>query len=90
MPQITPTVGRKVWYFTHGLQAEPKDATVIKVLGTGPDAPCNLDVIDPDTGGHTFQPNVQAGDETTEGEHFRWMPYQLGQAAKAEASAPAP
>ena len=86
MAAITPTVGRKVWYYTSGEQPEPLDATVIKVLGAGPDAPCNLDVINPDTGGHTFQPNVQVGDENTDGEHFRWMPYQQAQAAKTEAA----
>lgn len=82
MSAITPTVGRKVWYYTHGGQAEPIDATVVKVNGEGPKAPVNLDVIDPDTGAHTFQANISVGDESTEGEHYRWMPYQQGQAAK--------
>jgi len=85
MSAITPTVGRKVWYFTGNQQTEPIDATVVKVCGEGPNAPCNLNTIDPDTGGAIFQPNVCVGDETTEGEHYRWMPYQSAQAAKAEA-----
>lgn len=88
MSAITPTVGRKVWYFTCGAQAQPMDATVIKVLGDGPTAPVNLNVIDPDTGGHTFQPGIVVGDESTEGEHYRWMPYQQGQAAKHAAADP--
>lgn len=93
MPNITPTVGRKVWYFTHGAQAEPIDATVIKVhddegdgstpVGKTPQSRVNLLAIHPDTGAATFQPGVPVGDESTEGEHYRWMPYQQGQAAKA-------
>ena len=89
MSAITPTVGRKVWYYTSNQQAEPIDATVVKVNGAGPNAPCNLNAIDPNTGAAIFQPNVCVGDETTEGEHFRWMPYQSAQAAKAEATADA-
>lgn len=84
MSAITPTVGRKVWYYTSNQQAEPIDATVVKVNGAGPNAPCNLNAIDPNTGIATFQPNVCVGDESTEGEHYRWMPYQAAQAAKAE------
>lgn len=85
MSAITPTVGRKVWYYTGNQQAEPIDATVVKVNGEGPDAPVNLNTIDPDTGTAIFQPNVCVGDETTEGQHYRWMPYQAAQAAKSEA-----
>lgn len=85
MSAITPTVGRKVWYFASALQAAPFDATVIKVVGEGPNAPVNLDVIDPDTGVHIMQPGIVVGDESTEGEHYRWMPYQQSQAAKTEA-----
>jgi hypothetical protein len=87
MSAITPTVGRKVWYYTSNQQAEPIDATVVKVTGEGPDAPVNLNAIDPDSGVAIFHTNVRVGDETTEGEHYRWMPYQSAQAAKAEASA---
>lgn len=89
MSAITPTVGRKVWYYTSNQQAEPIDATVVKVNGAGPNAPCNLNAIDPNTGIATFQPNVCVGDESTEGEHYRWMPYQAAQAAKTETTAAA-
>ena len=85
MSAITPTVGRKVWYYTGNQQAEPIDATVVKVNGDGPDAPCNLNTTDPDTGVAIFQPDVRVGDETTKGQHYRWMPYQAAQAAKSEA-----
>lgn len=80
---ITPTVGRKVWFYTNHLQAEPIDATVIKVHGTGPQAAVNLDVVDPDTGAHRCVTSIAVGDENTSIPHFRWMPYQQGQAKRA-------
>lgn len=82
MSAITPSVGRKVWYFGNNEQAEPCDATVIKVHGKpSPQSPVNLFVIGPE--GDTFvKTEVVVGDETTEGTHYRWMPYQQQQAAK--------
>ena len=82
---ITPTVGRKVWFYLNADQREPIDATVIKVLGVGPLAAVNLDTVDPDTGAHRCEHSVVVGDETTTGRCYRWMPYQQGQAAKATA-----
>lgn len=93
---IIPTVGRKVWYYSHGNQAEPIDATVIKVhddegdgtvpVGKTPNSPVNLLAIDPDTGALHFRPRIthHADDEGWQGERFAWMPYQTAQAAKAE------
>lgn len=83
---IIPTVGRKVWFFEYGGQAEPIDATIIKVWGNYPTACVNLDVVDPLTGEHRFVASVMVGNETSVGWHYRWMPYQQGQAAE-EASA---
>lgn len=85
---ITPTVGRKVWFFADELQPEPMDATIIKVHGAGPHADVNLDVIDPDDGTHLLVSDVSVGDERTQVPHYRWMPYQQAQAAKAEAAGP--
>lgn len=82
MSEITPTVSRKVWFFENGQQLEPHDATIIKVHGTTPQAAVNLDVVHPDTGQHMLRTSVVVGDETTAGTHYRWMPYQKGQAAK--------
>lgn len=84
MSAITPTVGRKVWFYESDRQQEPCDATIIKVWGDGPQAAVNLDVVDPDTGAHSFRSSIVVGDDTTPWPHYRWMPYQQGQ-AKAQA-----
>lgn len=84
MSSITPTVGRKVWFYEHDKQTEPHDATVIKVWGGGPMAAVNLDVVDPYSGEHSCRTGVVVGDESTTWPHYRWMPYQMGQ-AKAQA-----
>lgn len=87
MSTITPTVGRKVWFFWDNRQTEPQDATIIKVMEADPSALVNLHVVHPDTGGTELITRVRAGDESTVWPHYRWMPYQKGQAAKAEADA---
>ena len=82
METITPTVGRKVWYYANNGQDEPIDATVIKVHGEpSPRSPVNLFIVGPE--GDTFtKTEVVVGDEFTEGTHYRWMPYQRQQASK--------
>ena len=85
---IVPTVGRKVWFYEDNQQAEPHVATVIKVWGSSPYAAVNLDVVDPYSGGRQLRTSVVVGDETTKHPHYRWMPYQQGQAAKQAAEAP--
>ena len=82
MTTIIPTVGRKVWYYGSNEQTEPIDATVIKVHGEPtPQSPVNLFVVGPE--GDTFtKTEVVVGDESTEGTHYRWMPYQQAQASK--------
>lgn len=82
MTAITPTVGRKVWFYENNEQLEPMDATVIKVWGTGPQAAVNLDVVSPLTGEHFLKTSVIVGNEATTNQHYRWMPYQQAQAAK--------
>lgn len=83
---IVPTVGRKVWFYNSNQQQQPYDATVIatdfegdKWAGTAT-AIVRLFVIDPN--GLTRTVDVQLGDETTEDQHYRWMPYQVAQAQK--------
>ncbi len=80
---IVPTVGRKVWFYQHGSETEPTDATVIKVWGDGPEAAVNLDVVDPYSGEHRCERSVCVGDESTLSRHYRWMPYQIATAKKA-------
>lgn len=91
MATIIPTVGRKVWFFEDGSQVEPIDATVIKVWESEvwasveratPQTAVNLDCVDPLTGQHYLRSSVIVSDVPIAGRHFRWMPYQLAQAAK--------
>jgi hypothetical protein len=89
---IVPSVGRKVWFYAYEGQLEPADATVIKVMPPpgkepAPDTPVNLLVVNPDSGETRLEAYVHAGSEQSFGRHYRWMPYQKGQAAKAEAAA---
>lgn len=83
MSAITPTVGRKVWFYWSNQQDQPWDATVIKVFGNTARAAVNLDVVNPETGEHTFHSSIIVGDENTVWPHYRWMPYQQAQAAAA-------
>jgi hypothetical protein len=88
MSEIVPTVGRKVWYFKSPAQVDPWDATVIGVCGDAPDAAVSLFVISPT--GNTFTVHgLTVGDGGSAGQHYRWMPYQKEQAARAEAVKPA-
>ena len=80
MSRITPSVGRKVWFYEHEGQVEPIDATVVKVHGGAatahPDSLVNLDTVDPDTGMHMLRSSVRVGDENTPHWHYRWMDWQ--------------
>ncbi len=86
---ITPSVGRKVWFYGGLSQSEPWDATVVKVHAAPADAtpttPVNLSIIRPDTGQALFLERVVFHDdsESFDGERFTWMPYQTASAAKA-------
>lgn len=89
MTPITPTVGRKVWFYGGASQSEPWDATVVKVHAAPADAtpttPVNLSIIRPDTGQLLFLERVVFHDDSEgfDGERFTWMPYQTAQVAKA-------
>lgn len=82
---ITPTIGRKVWYYD-AKDTPEQDATVIDVHG---DRCVSLFVIN--RGGTTSVRRsvilVQEGDVIPGGSHCTWMPYQIGAAKKAEPSA---
>jgi len=80
---ITPTVGRKVYFFADAEQFEPHDATIIKVCAphwqANPFTLVNLFVIDPE-GEQSTVFNVPCSPTPVPYPHFRWMDYQLKQA----------
>ena len=82
---IKPTVGRMVWYWNQASeseQAQPNAAIIAHVVD---DHRVHLAVIS-EYGVSYGASNVQLvqGAEAVEDRHCRWMPYQLGQAAKTE------
>lgn len=89
MQAITPSVGRKVWYFESMAQIEPYDGTIVKVWfddegRASPDSLCNIFVVEP--GGHTRTvTSIRCAQEGLNVPHFQWMPYQMEQVAKAMA-----
>lgn len=80
---IQPSIGRVVWYWpTADETPQPWDAHIAYVYS---DIMINVGGFN--SNGEPFaQTSVQLiqGDETPYGRHCRWMPYQKGQAAKAE------
>ena len=101
MSTITPTVGRKVWFYDspplgeqhHEMSdKQPFDATIIYVWNEGM---VNLDVTGHDGARFiaTSVPLRSPSDSDCHNGFARfatWMPYQMGQAAKAEADAGKP
>lgn len=97
MTQIIPTVGRKLYFYPQNdpsiarLDEQPVDATVVYVW---PDPPnqgegyhlLNLLVVDHSGRAHSEQkvPLVQEGDPVPPTSYAKWMPYQIGQAAKTD------
>ncbi len=78
-PQITPSVGRKVWFYKNANQAEPWDATVIAINSDeGPQSEVTLFVVSPI--GRTFTSRCRVSDDPIDQPHYRWMPYQKWQA----------
>jgi hypothetical protein len=78
MTIITPTIGRKVWFY-EGDGSKEQDATVIDVHN---DRLISVFVIS--RGGEQSVRHavtlVQDGDETPVIRHAKWMPHQVGQA----------
>lgn len=80
---ITPTVGRIVWYYEH-INA-PTQAAIITYVWN--DKSVNLAVFDMHgwATGKLNVPLLQDSDQPPLGHCYaEWMPYQKGQAAKAE------
>jgi len=92
LPDITPTIGRKVWYWpskemlaAHGVKMsqvdpdQPLDATVVLVHT---DRMVNLSAHD-HMGNHCPLTSVvlrQPSDPKPQGDYCEWMPYQVKQA----------
>jgi hypothetical protein len=90
MPLIQPTVGRVVWFRANETDKikldseQPLAAIVAYVHG---DRMVNLTVFDPNGVPHsrTSVTLKQESDDILPGSSYcEWMPYQLGQAAKAQ------
>jgi hypothetical protein len=81
---IQPTVGRVVWYWPTAEENHPPFPALVAYIHSD----TNINVGGFDANGNPFRnTSVQLiqGDELPTGSHARWMPYQKGQAAKAEA-----
>jgi hypothetical protein len=91
---ITPSIGRIVWFYPSTRMgssdfhpptlSDPLAAIVAKVIGA---ATLNLTVFDAQGVSHamTGVPLVQEGEDVpADGYYAEWMPYQIGQAKKAE------
>src|SRR5690348_1563914 len=93
---ITPTVGRVLWFHPHPTdlelarfaQAHDGRAFAAIVAHVWSDTLVNLMVIDPNgvTHARTSVELWHGEGERPAGTHAEWMPYQKGQAAKAEAA----
>ena len=100
MKIITPTIGRKVWFYPNGLKLttagpldvfaenQALDATIVCVYS---DRMVNLSVTDHGGRVHSVRSCTlrQEGDDVPGGSYCEWMPYQIGQAKTSEAK-PAP
>lgn len=91
MSNITPTIGRVVWYFLNHEQRQPWAALIVFVNRNplAPPAEWTINVGGFDHEGVPFRahnvPFASAeGDPPAKGDFAMWMPYQKGQAAKTE------
>ena len=95
-PIIKPTVGRVVWFHPSWLACEPGFARhqggqpyAAIIASVWSEALVNLSVFDANGAAHsrTSVPFMRDGDCVPgNGFYCEWMPYQKGQAAKAEAA----
>ena len=80
---IKPSVGRVVWYYEDPGQTQPFAAIIAYVHS---DTRVNLSVFDAD--GRQYASTgvqlLQDGQDTVPYPFCKWMPYQVGQAAKTE------
>ncbi len=88
---IKPTVGRVVWYYPAGKNPDAGDQPLAALVAhVWSDTCVNLAIFDangqPYPPGHTSILLVQEGSPVPSGGNYCcWMPFQKGQAAKAEA-----
>lgn len=86
---IKPTVGRVVWFWpsTANEGADTKQPFAAMVAYVHSDSMVNLTVVNHNGAQFavTSVPLRQPEDERPSGMYCEWMPYQQGQAAKAEA-----
>jgi hypothetical protein len=93
MTIIEPTVGRIVWYWpgaTSGLCRLARQPHAAQIVGVHNDRCVNLAVCD-SAGNHysmTSVELVQSGDPLPASGYASWMPFQIGQAKKHEATRP--
>lgn len=95
MNSITPTVGRKVWFWCGNMNREVLDASQAfdaTIVFVKPDGTVNVTLTDHLCGrsiaiGRVIR-DYSSNDRHGHGEasFCTWMPYQLGQAAKTAAS----
>lgn len=85
---IPPTVGRVVWFYKYAEGQGHKGPLVGHVCKVHSDRLVNLFVINEE--GQSFSciavRLVQPNEEVPAADYCTWMPYQVGQAAKAEAA----
>jgi hypothetical protein len=86
---ISPTIGRVVWFYEHGatqLQANEQPCSA-QVAYVHSDRCINIGYFDHNgvAKSQTSVPLLQDDDDAPAGFFCMWMPYQKGQAAKAEA-----
>lgn len=84
--EITPTVGRQVYYYEDDVQQEPWAATVIKVNApewqASPHTPISVLAISPE-GEQFIIADLPCSPIPAPYPHYRWMAYQKAQAEKA-------
>lgn len=87
MTKIKPTIGRVVWFYPHGhREGSLPHAAMIAFVHS--DSLVNLGVLDPN--GRSYNETsvslIQDGDPAPDsGRYATWMPFQIGQAKRAEA-----
>lgn len=85
---IKPTIGRVVWFYEPFVPDVPEQAQAAIVTFVHSDTLVNLVVFSPNgsSNGRTSITLRQPEEVAPAGPFCEWMPYQIGAAAKAEAS----
>lgn len=83
--EIKPTIGRVVWFYPAGhREGEQPHAALIAFVHS--DSMINIGAIDPNGRSYnqTSVPLIHDGTVPDGGRYATWMPFQIGQAKKAE------